>query len=596
MLRNNEFVDARSIMRAAFVAVLASVVLVLVSCSASPSGMGTPPLDTYTISGTVFGLVGSGGGLVLQNDGGDHLSVGANGTFHFAGTVTSGSAYNVIVLTQPAEPTEQCSVVNGSGTATFNVTNVEVECADPTPPPPPPPPPAQYTISGIATGLASGSSGLILQDNGADNLSVNANGPFQFSTTITSGGSYNVTVLTQPTKPIEQCTVGGGSGNATTNVTTVTVKCAPAQMQLSFVNSSNPSAGGFPWAAAAADFNGDGKLDLAVVNGQRPTDITILLGNGDGTFTPGPTPSFSAVTAPGIAVGDFNGDGKADLAVPIGTNAIQVMLGNGDGTFNLMAPISVPQGVQLIESADFNGDGKLDLVVEADNITVLLGNGDGTFTIKTTISAYAYSVAVGDFNGDGIPDLAYVTAWDSVTGVGWMTVELGNGDGTFRTVAETAATGQDPTSMAVGDFNGDGILDVAVANLMSDTATVLLGNGDGTFTPTAVSPVIGFEPYSIRAADFNGDGKADLAVANAGSNTVSVVLGNGDGTFTTGLTPNAGNNPVFVVVGDFNGDGLPDLAVVDNSSTENYSLGYVTILLAQLTPESTADARRAHRR
>ena len=183
-----------------------------------------------------------------------------------------------------------------------------------------------------------------------------------------------------------------------------------------------------------------------------------------------------------------------------------------------------------------------------------------------------------------------------------MEILLGNGDGTFRAAA-SLATGSDPMSIAVGDFNGDGIPDLATANAQANTVTVLLGNGDGTFTPTATSPGTGDFPQSIAVGDFNGDGIPDLAVASW-SNTVTVLLGNGDGTFTpTAVSPATGSYPWSVAVGDFNGDGIPDLAVTDQySSTVTVLLGNgdgisdlavtgadtVGVLLAQLTQTATA--------
>src|SRR5579872_1129271 len=202
-------------------ALLMALMLFFAGCGGvSRNGQGTPQPAAYTISGTVTGLAGSGGGLVLQNDGADNLAVKGNGAFQFATSVTSGGMYDVTVMTQPSNPIEQCTVANGQGKATTNVTNVKVECAVTKPP-------AQYTISGTLTGLAAGSGGLVLQYNGANNLSVKANGAFQFSTTITSGGTYNVSVLTQPSSPIQQCTVGNASGTATANVSNVVVQCAP---------------------------------------------------------------------------------------------------------------------------------------------------------------------------------------------------------------------------------------------------------------------------------------------------------------------------------------------------------------------------------
>src|SRR6266436_5402770 len=163
------------------------------------------------------------------------------------------------------------------------------------------------------------------------------------------------------------------------------------------------------------------------------------------------------------------------------------------------------------------------------------------------------SVAVGDFNGDGVPDLVVA---DRVSNN--VSVLLGNGDGTFQTPV-AFATGTRPQSVAVGDFNGDGKLDLVVANEGSNNVSVLLGNGDGAFQAAQNFPA-GTNPQSVAVGDFNGDGKLDLAVANEGSGDVSVLLGNGDGTFQAALAFAAGDIPQSVAVGDFNGDGKLDLA------------------------------------
>ncbi|MGA2847991.1 MAG: FG-GAP-like repeat-containing protein [Terracidiphilus sp.] len=355
---------------------------------------------------------------------------------------------------------------------------------------------------------------------------------------------------------------------------------------LSWLNPQSPATGSYPISVAAADFNGDGIPDLAVANSNSDS-LTILLGNGDGTFTTTAVSPPTGIYPYFVAVGDFNGDGKADLAVADSSaSSLTILLGNGDGTFSptIANPQtgSVPRAVAV---GDFNGDGIQDLAVAnsgSTTMTILLGNGDGTFTASAAspqIGSSPQSIALGDFNGDGIQDLAVANA-----GSDTLTILLGNGDGTFAQAA-SPSTGSDPVSVAAGDFNGDGKLDLAVANYYGDAATILLGNGDGTFTATAVSPSTGNYPESIATGDFNGDGKADLAVANYYGGTATILLGNGDGTFTSGVSPAGGSYSISMAVADFNGDGIADLVQVNQYSAT------VTVLTAQLVQTATAIAK-----
>jgi hypothetical protein len=367
-------------------------------------------------------------------------------------------------------------------------------------------------------------------------------------------------------------------------------------VQLSFVNSSNPPTNPWPQSIAVADFNGDGKLDLAVpvYSIFAPfSDVNILLGNGDGTFTAGPTFPLFGQNVNNAVVADFNGDGKPDLAISLpDANQIQIAL-DGDSTFNALPPISV-DSVYILVTGDFNHDGKADLATVnfgPGTLTILLGNGDGTFTLAPTITTPTTGpagvavgpvwMAVADFNKDGIPDLAALNGPRFGQGApGSVTILLGNGDGTFTAKGESIAAGNKPLSVTVGDLNGDGIPDLVLPDMNSGApelgnVTVLLGNGDGTFTPTATTLQVGAVPYSAAIADLDGDGKDDLVVASAGSDDVSVFVGKGDGAFAAPMTPATGTTPNFVVVGDFNGDGIPDLATANNVSNT------VTVLLTE---------------
>jgi len=351
-------------------------------------------------------------------------------------------------------------------------------------------------------------------------------------------------------------------------------------------SSSVPSTGDNPYSIAVGDFNGDGLADIVTVNNGSDT-VTVLLGNGDGTFTATPLSPATGNEPYAIAVGDFNGDGKADLAVVnAGDSTVTVLLGNGDGTFTPLTPVSTGSSSTPISIVvgDFNGDGNADiaLTIAANNtVSILSGNGDGTFTLATGPSTgnYPYSIATGDLSGDGNADLVVANTLDNT-----VTVMLGAGNGSFTAMTPiSTGSGSSPISVAVGDFNGDGKADVAVANFGTNTVTVLLGNGDGSFT-AAASPSTGVSPYSIAVGDINGDGVPDLVTANFGDNTATVLLGKGDGTFTAVTSPSVGSYPYSVAMGLFNTGGKATPAVA------NFGDGTVTVLQTQITQTSAAIA------
>ena len=339
-----------------------------------------------------------------------------------------------------------------------------------------------------------------------------------------------------------------------------------------FLEAPEYPAGTSPQAVAVGDFNGDGKLDVAVVNGNANT-VSVMLGNGDGTFQ-AKTDFATGSTPRGIAVGHFTSSGNLDLAVTnFASNTVSVLLGNGDGTFQAKKDTAVGSGPIGIAVSDFNNDGNSDLVVTnstdpAGTVSVLLGQGNGSFSTQVAyaVNSTPVSVAVGDFNGDGVMDLVVA---NNNTNANVVTVLLGNANGTFGAKA-SLPVGSDPVSVAVADFNNDLKLDIVVADQQGNTVSVVLGNGDGTFQ-SHVEYFTAASPNGVVVGDFNGDGKLDLAVSAGNGNTVSVLWGMGDGTFVGQVNAGSGDIPLALASGDFNGDGKLDL-VTANSGRNSVSV------------------------
>jgi hypothetical protein len=363
---------------------------------------------------------------------------------------------------------------------------------------------------------------------------------------------------------------------------TVTVTSTPASVSFgtqSVGKTTSPltfTAGVYPDSVATADFNGDGKLDVATVNAEG-SNISVLLGTGRGTFQP-PVNYPDTLEPAFIVAADLNGDGKPDLAVADYESNISIFLNNGDGTFP-SEPTNYPtgQGAVALAVGDLNGDGIPDLVAAnytADTVSVLLGKGDGTFGKATTylMGASPYSVALGDFNGDGKIDMALSLQYSAAGKVG---VFFGNGDGTFQNLV-TSSTGVGPTGLVAYDFNGDSKLDLAMGaagtNGFGNTLCVLLGKGNGTFQPP-VQYVVGDDPTNTVAADFNGDGKEDLAVVSYGGADFSILLGNGDGTFKPAVSYITQLLPYAIAAGDFTGRGVQDVVTLAPYFVDNVFLG-----------------------
>ncbi|MFO0837561.1 MAG: VCBS repeat-containing protein [Phycisphaerae bacterium] len=326
----------------------------------------------------------------------------------------------------------------------------------------------------------------------------------------------------------------------------------------------------------AADVDQDGDIDLVVTN--RDTgDITFLTNNGLGVFTSGviaalPGDSITVGTRPFfVAAGNLNGDNLVDLAVALeGADQVAVLLGAGSGNFGAVTPFAAGDSPRCVAIGDFDGDGSNDLAVSNendDNVTVLFNNKTGSFNVATDVTVdpgvgnrpQPKAVAAGDFNKDGVADLAVANFARNA-----VAIRLSGGNQSFGDISEVAV-GRDPWALAVGKLDADNNLDIVVANSLDDSVTILLGDGTGAFFNAGTIPV-GNRPEGVALADFNGDKVLDIATANREGDNITVLLGAGDGTFTAGLTTSAGSGPSGIAAADFNGDGIPDVAVTNQEA------------------------------
>lgn len=338
----------------------------------------------------------------------------------------------------------------------------------------------------------------------------------------------------------------------------------------------------YPEGVAVADVNGDGRQDIITAN-INGNSVSVLLGNGNGTFQTRTNYSAGVESNPyELAIADVNGDNRPDVITANSySGTVGVLLGNGDGTFKAVTTYAAGKQTESVAVADINGDNKPDIITAnsvSSTIGVLLGNGNGTFQAVTAYRtgdsrSSPYGVAVADINGDGRSDIVFTDGYYSTVGV-----LLGNGNGTFQAIT-TYATGFGPGGVDIADVNGDNWVDIVTANWGDETAGVLLGNGNGTFRTVATYSTGDSRnnPLSVKVADFNGDGRPDIVTTNFHADAVGVLLGKGNGTFLA-VTPYAtgsGSGPWGVAVADVNGDKKLDIV------TANYNTGTAGVLLNQ---------------
>jgi hypothetical protein len=342
---------------------------------------------------------------------------------------------------------------------------------------------------------------------------------------------------------------------------TLGVDAASATPALSFAAPKSYGAGEYPNSVAVGDLNGDGKADVAVANIDSDT-VSVLVNGGEGRL--GSRRDYTTGDDPGsVALADLDRNGTLDLAVTnTSSDTVSVLLNAGDGRLTSKRDYATGGQPRKVAIGDLNGDGKPDLAIANDvgpggGISVLLNSGDGSFQPKRDYAPAdaMHTLAIGDLNGDGKPDLAAADGSDHVS------VLFNRGDGSFGAERYYDAGGS--VSLALGDLNGDGRPDLATGNIDDHSVTAFINAGNGRFGARRRYKTRG-GPSSIAIGDLNGDGKPDLVTANLDASTVSVLVNGGDARFDSSLEYRAGPRPEKAAIGDLTGDGRPDLVTADS--------------------------------
>jgi hypothetical protein len=428
--------------------------------------------------------------------------------------------------------------------------------------------PGNSDVSAVAIGdfNADGKPDLSVSNTNSSLVHIvlgNGDGTFGAPNTIT----FNINVASSPGPMVIADFNGDGKND-------LAVACAPGLALLlgngngTFSGPTTFTSAGFPLSIAAGDFNSDGKRDIVL--GHFMLDkVSVLIGNGAGGFAA----HADFTTGPdvrGIVVADFNDDSKQDVAtVNRDADTVSFLPGDGAGSFGVASNFLAGATPVSLTTADFNTDGKPDLAaanIFSDDISILLGLGGGNFAASHVIgSSEGGSIVSADFNGDGKQDIAQTIFRTQSFGV-----MLGTGNGEFAPRTDFAIAGT-PNGLSVGDFNRDGKIDLAVVSDSPDGVFILLGTGNGSFNPAPSFFNAGTDPRMVAVGDLNGDGKLDLVLPNQNSTNVSVFIGDGGGGFNGPTNIGAGNGPSFVVIEDFDGDTRTDLAVT-NVFSNNVSI------------------------
>jgi hypothetical protein len=331
-----------------------------------------------------------------------------------------------------------------------------------------------------------------------------------------------------------------------------------------------------PYVMLAGDINKDGKMDLAVVR-EYGDSVTVFLGRGDGGLDRVPTDFPVGAYPTGAVLVDMNHDGKLDVVTAnYHGNSVSVLIGVGDGTFLDQHEYPTLAGAETSNLAvgDLDGDGNIDVIAtnpQKDSFSQFMGHADGTLDAAIDVrvgvnkASEPYAAAIGDFDGDGVADVAVALNVPRT-----VNVKLGLGGGRLAPEVPYPINGGAPFNLIASDLNLDGVLDLVCSNRGSDDVTVLIGRGDGRFEDARVSPTgMMTGPYAVHVGDFNRDGVPDLVTANFVSGTASILLGVGDGTYDAPIdVGHTGTFSYSAVAVDLNGDGRPDLAVANAGSND----------------------------